>query len=134
MSTNISLLRGKTLLSVTGLEKDSECVRFIADDGEVFWMYHDQDCCESVSIESVDGVPSDLLNSPILMAECVTQEGDNFGHDSSTWTFYKFATIHGFVTIRWFGSSNGYYSESVDFDLEKSMPEWRLSRIKEKLT
>lgn len=114
-------LRGKVLTKVTGLEKDSDVVTFEAEDGSVYEMYHEQDCCESVSIEDVCGDVDDLIGSEILLAEEVVSdewpEGVEKSEwvDSFTWTFYKLATRKGFVDIRWFGESNGYYSESVDF-------------------
>ena len=53
------------------------------------------------------------------MAEEVTHESTNTEYgDSQTYTFYKFATVKGYVTVRWYGTSNGYYSESVDFRKE----------------
>lgn len=118
---DFSSLIGKTLLSIAVNEYQDE-ILFTTTDGERFIMYHDQSCCESVSVESIVGDLDDLIGSPILKAEEATSSINPDGviiewQESFTWTFYKLATIKGYVDIRWYGSSNGYYSESVEFAL-----------------
>ena len=117
ITANFSELKGKTLKEIRGLETGNDNVRFITEEGEVYRMFHDQECCEDVRIEDVCGDVDDLIGSEILMAEEAREEGRlNEYDDSYTWTFYKLATIKGYVTIRWYGTSNGYYSEGVDFE------------------
>lgn len=120
MNKGIETLIGKTLTAVKGAVGADE-ISFVDTDGNAYKLYHSQDCCESVSVEDICGDLSYLVGSPILQAEESTSDKNPPGvkvpeyQDSFTWTFYKLATIKGSVTIRWYGESNGYYSESVDF-------------------
>lgn len=90
---------------------------FTKDNGDKWAMFHDQDCCEEVYLEDIVGELDDLIGSPLLVAYVETSDDAplNDYEDSWTWTFYRFATIKGSVVLRWYGTSNGYYSESVDF-------------------
>lgn len=117
---NFENLKGMILTRVEQVGDDR--IEFDASTGEKFVLFHSQDCCECVVVEDVCGDFADLIGTPILLAEEVEHE-NNFvpegceSYDASdTWTFYKLRTIKGSVDIRWHGSSNGYYSESVDFE------------------
>lgn len=129
---SLSMMVGKTIIETTPVEKGVEHFGFRMDDGAVYVFYHDQDCCESVEVEDVCGEISDLIGSSLLQAEEVTstdarpkdpftgEQCDLEYEDSQTWTFYKFATIKGSVTIRWLGQSNGCYSEGVTLETFKA--------------
>lgn len=115
MYNEISEFKGKTLVDVV---VGYDTIYFEFDDGSTYKMYHDQDCCESVTVDDIDGDLRDLIGSPLLVAEertdCNTPPTDNRYYDNSfTWTFYTLATIKATVVIKWFGTSNGYYSERV---------------------
>jgi len=86
---------------------------------ERYTYKHLQECCEQVSISDIVGDLTDLIGSPITFAEeAISDRPIGFRPECDiaygTWTFYKFATIKGYVDVRWFGESNGYYSEGVD--------------------
>lgn len=115
---DFSVLLGKTLTSISGAKPNEDVIDFKCSDGTRYQLFHCQDCCESVQVEEVIGDVDDLIGSPLLMAEEVSnsdQDKPSEWCDSWTWTFYKLATIKGSVTIRWLGTSNGYYSERVSF-------------------
>lgn len=106
---------------LTRVDDNGERMIFFAEDGREFHFYHSQNCCESVRVEDVCGDLTDLVGSPILVAEEVSNEDQPPPEhaDSYTWTFYRYATAKGHVTVRWLGESNGYYSESVEFHVEE---------------
>jgi len=117
------ILLRSTLTSVEvlrGVNEDGRGDQIIFTDsyGWRYVMEHAQDCCEIVYIDDICGDVNDLIGSPLLLVEESTNTNDPARSDSDsshTWTFYRMTTIKGSVTIRWFGSSNGYYSERVSF-------------------
>lgn len=110
----IKSMVGRTFVAATGSVGD-ESMSFTDADGKWVCFHYEPDCCASCRVEDICGDMSDLVGSPILLAEEVSSEGHPAPEhaDSYTWTFYKFATMKGAVTVRWLGESNGYYSESV---------------------
>ena len=109
---DVSEMLGQTFSRVVS---DNDTVTFENDEVR-YVLYHDQDCCESVYVEDIIGDLEDLMNLPLLISREDTNAEDPETCDngeSYTWTFYNFATLNGYVTIRFLGESNGYYSEDV---------------------
>ena len=126
---DVSELKGKVFTEVEPRHGKTSLV-FKTEDGIEYEMTHFQDCCESVWLEEVIGDLNDLVGSEIIEAEEVHSRAEDpperyksdeedreyYGEymvESYTWTFYKFGTMKGHVTLRWYGTSNGYYGETV---------------------
>lgn len=120
---DVSVMTGLTMTSVkrsTDAE-ENDILEFDSTCGRKFVLFHDRDCCESVTIDDIAGDLEDLVGSPLILSEEVSSADMGYenskedGDESFTWTFYRFGTAKGYVTVRWYGTSNGYYSESVSF-------------------
>lgn len=108
----LSDLIGCTIFEYNFDHNDDDRMTFLFTEGYLLDMWHEQDCCESVTIEDIEGDLNDLVGRPLTVCEEVSNDDPN-ASESATWTFYRFATDKGYVTVRWYGSSNGYYSEAV---------------------
>jgi hypothetical protein len=114
---NFGSLLGKTIREIKVSDKN-DAIYFTLENGDGYEMHHVQDCCEEVLIDDINGNLEDLIGYPITMAQESTNSDQpkNSYDESCTWTFYKLATIKGFVDIKWYGASNGCYSEFVTFN------------------
>lgn len=105
--------------TIVNIKRQTHRLEFQMENGDVWAMFHIQDCCESVTLEDICGDLNDLIGTPLLVAYEETSKtdppADAWEPYSYTWTFYRLATVRGSVTLRWYGTSNGYYSESADF-------------------
>ena len=114
--TKFENMIGATLTSIEGKVGDEQMM-FVSNDGRRFVFWYEHDCCASCTVEDICGDLADLVGSPLVEAEEVSNihQPPPEHADSYTWTFYRFATAKGAVVIRWLGESNGYYSESVSY-------------------
>lgn len=99
-----------------GLYKGSTEAVFICKNGYAIKMLNR--AYSRVEIENID-TDYDIFSDTDF---CEIYESTNKGNTdfgSCTWTFYNIKTNKGYASIRWYGSSNGYYSEKVDFELYK---------------
>lgn len=120
-SNDVNRLIGLTFTRVERSPRPNcdDWVGFWQGDKLVAKLYHDQDCCEQVSIRDICGDLSDLEGVPIVVAdESFNDPKDPRPNVDILWTFYTFRTMKGTVTLDWEGESNGYYSVGVDFDFD----------------
>ena len=113
--TEFEDLKGQYIdkLVITG-EVEKTKVYFYMED-LVYVLYHIPDCCESVELIDICGDTADFDNATICRAECNEQENETVD-GSETYSFYRLDSDKGSIVLRWKGESNGYYSESVDFE------------------
>ena len=114
---SLSDLTGRSFCKVDRFDDYELC--FYLTETNYVRMYHSVDCCESVYIEDICGDLDDLVGATILYFEEVSSDDMkpmSEYDESFTWTFYRIQTTKGSVDIRWYGTSNGYYSESVDIE------------------
>jgi len=118
---DFSELCGKTFNKIEHYEE--ALVFYDNDSQKIYYLHHEQDCCEGIWIEDICGDLQSLINNIILVAseesnkkvpESENHSEYNEYYDSYTWTFYILETMDASITIRFYGASNGYYSERAD--------------------
>ena len=104
------------------VDKDRNWIDFFSTEGRHFKMFSRRGCdFNVVTIEDICGDIDDLIGSEIIYAEESINTREDGGEpkyteydETFTWTFYKLATVKGWVDIRWYGAGDGNYSETVD--------------------
>ena len=110
---NFSDLKG---LTIDRIEQrgDDELYFYVGD--RAFRLMHHQDCCESVTIEDIAGDIAEIKDALVTLADEPESKTGDGGEGCETWTFYRLRTTKGDITIRFYGTSSGYYSETAEFE------------------
>ena len=106
---------------ITGykINSDDEILLKLYTKDKIIIFYHDQECCEEVWLETDPEEIKRIIGSPILQAEERTEECEELEEwwERNTYTFYTIRTLKDTLTLRFIGTSNGYYSEDVDIEI-----------------
>ncbi len=107
----------------------------------IFYVFHEQDCCEAWSIEHFTGFDPRGVGEVIEKAEWLepTEEQmaawegrEDFWTDESwTWAFLSIQTNSLDISGRFFCTSNGYYSERTQLARLRNFPSDWYSRLDE---
>jgi hypothetical protein len=110
-------LVGQTIKEIVEVNKSDYLIS--TEEGNLYALYHPQDCCESVGLERQIGISDNIIGTPITLAESdhpTDPEWYKKGYrDSYTWSLFVLETKKGRVELWFLGESNGYYGETVDF-------------------
>lgn len=108
-------LFGRKIESVEGCYKGSNFMKIKFTDG-ISVVFQPSNLCANVEIDDVNGDPQGMVGHLIKKVEVVSNKQFSAKDEYTKnylWTFYKFATLDGYIDIRWYGTSNGWYSEEV---------------------
>lgn len=109
-------LTGETLTYID-IDPENDEILLTTQSGRRIKFHHRQDCCESVRIVGTDGEWRSLIGKPLVEVKHDAVNADDEGSDgSATRTTLTFRVDDATVISRWFGNSNGYYSERVDIE------------------
>lgn len=127
----LKMAEGRVIASVTG-ETGDETAEIVFEDGSSLLLWHEQDCCEHVVLDEIQGSVATAVGERVLDAvvhRSIDEDEDALSmdlyDDSFTWTYYTIRTRNATLVFRWYGASNGYYSEEVDLTFSKRSDEER---------
>ena len=121
-----TLIAGRKVLAVSGTQHLSEKVRILVEGAGVLTFEHQPDCCEKVYLVVDDKDDFVGLRGATVIYLELAESGvkrvikDEYGDSTETWTFLRLCTSQGPYTFRFYGSSNGYYSEAPAVFLDLS--------------
>lgn len=121
---SFSTLKGKTLTGIYFHPEYQDRILITVDEDISYFLYHYQDCCESVYIESISGITGKYGEEILEAVESCRKDPhanacrkDPCANESGTFSFYYLKTNTQDICLRWYGTSNGYYSEKVSLYL-----------------